>query len=694
MDDVREAGRRARGVVPTLLWALVAAGTTPARAQVSPGPLSRAHRDLDSNLKCFTCHGQRGQAAGSLPERCLACHKEIAALVQAGRGLHARAPKQDCARCHPEHAGLDFDLVHWDEGSPERFDHARAGWPLAGKHAGLACRACHRPELQATSAGAAAPPQAHAHHWVGLDRTCAACHAKQDPHRGALGKDCARCHGVAAWKPAAAFDHARTDYPLTGRHAKLVCDACHLSAALKLPLDGEGHRVPLYKPLPHNECSACHADAHAGRFGPACSRCHVTSDWKQVGKDRFDHDATRYPLRGRHVSVACAQCHVPKTAGEKRPLFQACGSCHADAHAGQAALAGRKVDCASCHQVQEWKPATYTVAQHAASAYPLEGKHATVRCDACHRRIQGATPGTAGVRIRMAHATCRDCHEDAHGTQLAKRPDGGACESCHRVDGWKSVSFTVAQHARLRLPLEGAHAKIACAACHGPDRPGLPALPGEGALGPARVAIVPREVACEACHFDPHAGKLAGKGRRPGKAGCLACHGTDSFRPSTMDVAAHSATPFPLEGGHGAIPCAACHAEIKSPSAASSLLLKHAPRPPMTFAVQGFQRCEACHQGPHGNQFAKRPDRGACASCHTTLAFKPASRFDHGRDAGFSLEGAHARVACARCHPARKDAAGRSFVLYRPVPKDCKSCHGERVPAQRSAAGPAREDRS
>jgi hypothetical protein len=663
---------------------------TAARAQVSPGPLARPHQDLDSNLKCFNCHGQRGQGGGSLPDRCLACHKEIASLVDRGVGLHGNVPKADCAKCHPDHAGLDFKMINWEEGSSERFDHQRTKWPLEGKHAQAKCRDCHKPEFLSPAVIGLAPGKDHAETWIGLDRGCSPCHKRQDVHRGALGNDCGKCHGQTVWKPATTFNHAKTDYPLTGRHAKVTCDKCHLATTLKLAVDKQGNRVPLYKPLPYKECTACHADPHANRFGPACARCHVTDNWKRVPQGTFNHDLTRYPLRGKHVPLQCGQCHDPVKAWGKKPLFQTCTACHADAHAGTAILLGKIVDCAACHDVQAWKPSTYTVEQHKAAAYPLEGAHRNTRCDACHRKDPAGAPpgrlGTAGVLIRMAHARCLDCHQDDHGGQLARRPDRGACEGCHHIDAWKPSTYTVAQHAKLRLPLLGRHSAITCAACHGPSRAGLPPLPGPETLGKAGVAILLKEIACEACHFDPHEGRFAAKGARPRPTGCVACHNADRFRPSTIDVAAHAKCGYPLEGAHGAAPCDTCHKELKTPRAASSLLLARGQAAAMPLSIKD-QRCEACHQNPHGTQFAVRRDKGACVACHSALTFRPAIRFDHNRDAAYPLEGAHAKVACNRCHPAKKDAAGRAMVIYRPVPKDCKSCHGERIPGKRADLG-------
>ena len=116
-----------------LAWMLAPAR---AHAQISPGPLARAHGALDEPSLCFKCHAR----GGGMTERCLACHTAIAAQRAGGRGVHGReAREKDCAGCHPDHAGRDFDLVRWDEGAAERFDHRRAGYPLTGKHAALAC---------------------------------------------------------------------------------------------------------------------------------------------------------------------------------------------------------------------------------------------------------------------------------------------------------------------------------------------------------------------------------------------------------------------------------------------------------------------------------------------------------------------------------------------------------------------------
>ena len=541
------------------------------RAQISPGPLARPHERLEGSLQCVKCHAG-GHGAGGKAQMsglCVNCHKEIGWLAERDRGLHGRVRQQTCASCHPEHAGKDFALVSWpDGGAPERFDHARTGWPLEGRHARQRCADCHKAAFRVSQAARLAqrvPPYVG---WVGLEQRCTSCH--EDAHRGALDKNCLKCHDVEHWKPAPRFDHDKTSYPLTGGHVTVKCADCHQSPRLQ-------PAIPRYRPLEHQECSACHADPHRGKLGATCGRCHVTTSFTTVNRTSFDHDRTRYPLRGRHAQVSCEKCH-DFSGGQvaRNPPFATCTACHTpDPHAGTATLAGRVVDCASCHTVDGWRPSSYTVAQHRLTRYPLEGRHQQARCSGCH--VQ--TSGTAAV-----------------------------------------------------------------------------------------VAMRPVTTECVTCHVDPHDKRFAR---------CTDCHDLQGFRPATIDVAAHQHFHFRLEGAHRAVPCAACHAEMRRAPAASTLAAGvRWSGPPLLFAAPSPKGgCGGCHENAHGTQFAARSDRGACESCHGTDAFRSATRFDHNRDAAFSLKGAHTGVPCDRCHRSTRGVDGKLMVIYRPVATACEACH-------------------
>lgn len=609
-----------------------------------------------------------------MSQLCVGCHKEIGWLVDRRRGVHARVAEQRCASCHPDHAGVEFAMIAWpDQGGLDRFDHSRAGWALADKHGELKCADCHKPALRASEAAKLSPRRGPDWGWVGLEQSCVSCH--DDAHRGALDRNCTTCHDARRWSPAPRFDHAKTQYPLTGAHEKTKCAACHQASTLRLASDRRGRPIPLYRPLQHRECTSCHEDPHRAKLGASCSGCHVTSSWKDMGRSTFDHERTRYPLRGRHAAVRCEKCHDFSPAGKLvgNPQYATCGACHNDAHAGTATLASRTVDCASCHLVDGWKPATYTVAQHRLAKYPLEGRHERVACAACHvknpRSVPATTLGTAAVWMRPVATRCQSCHADDHNGQLARRANAGACEGCHTVAGWTPSTYTVATHATLRLRLTGRHGDVKCAACHGPARPGLKPVASLQVLGKAGVALaLETEVECVSCHVDPH------RGHEPR---CLDCHDTKTFRPSTIDVAAHRRYRLPLDGAHRAVSCVDCHADMKHAAAASSLVLtRWAFADILLAAPEGG--CAGCHETPHGRQFASRVDRGACDKCHGTGAFRPADRFDHDRDARFTLKGAHARVACARCHLTSRKT-GTPIVVYRPLSAKCETCHSAEI---------------
>ncbi len=102
----------------------------------------------------------------------------------------------------------------------------------------------------------------------GLPTACASCHqadydATTDPDHDAAGfpVSCQTCHNTTQWD-GAIFDHAQTDFPLTGSHIAQECLSCH----------GGG----VYNGLP-TACASCHQDDYDGTTDP-------------------DHDAAGFPL--------------------------------------------------------------------------------------------------------------------------------------------------------------------------------------------------------------------------------------------------------------------------------------------------------------------------------------------------------------------------------------------------------------
>jgi hypothetical protein len=98
----------------------------------------------------------------------------------------------------------------------------------------------------------------------------------------------------------------------------------------------------------------------------------------------------------------------------------------------------------------------------------------------------------ATITFAARHDGCVSCHTDPHGDQFAKRRSSGGCESCHGLDSF--VPAARFDHDRdASFALTGAHAKVACAACHKPP-PGAP-----------RASIDYRGLSpkCESCHTQP-----------------------------------------------------------------------------------------------------------------------------------------------------------------------------------------------
>ncbi len=616
------------------------------RAQISPGPLSKAHFSLSGTTQCNSCH----RFGASTPTfKCLDCHKEVAEALDHRHGYHFRLQMQnpngkDCVRCHLEHNGENFNLIHW-EPSEKRFDHRLTGYALEGKHAAVPCEQCHTSANMLPALKGLITYKDPAKSFFGQSPNCTPCHA--DPHKVQLGNECAQCHNVESWKSAKEFDHSKTRYPLTGLHSKVACEGCH-----KPDTPGGPAR---YRGIEFDTCASCHSDPHRGEFKKACVSCHTTSGWKnlQQGFD-FDHSKTKYALVGKHAPLACTACHV-KDDFKKEIPFAACKDCHSpDPHKGQFADRPQKGECAECHTVDGWKPSLFTAKEHNTTQYPLKGKHTQVQCLECH------VPAGKDALYRVKFATCSDCHKDRHDNQFATAPYNNRCESCHTVQDWHRTSYSIAKHDSSRFPLVGAHAAVPCSDCH------------KAGMGGRTDRILPfhfEDRSCTACHRDTHKGEfnnqMARKRADGSTFGCEACHNVKSWiEISGFD---HAKTKYPLLGAHRAVGCNDCH---KATTTAQS-----------RFTGTSTQ-CESCHKDVHDGQFLANGNQTHCADCHISQRWAP-STFDHDTKTDFSLAGAHANVPCAKCHTQTRTAAGKEIVIYKNAPSKCADCHGNSLDKQK-----------
>jgi hypothetical protein len=372
----------------------------------------------------------------------------------------------------------------------------------------------------------------------------------------------------------------------------VACVKCHTPVgALR---DEQKQPELRWKPLEHRDCAPCHKDPHGGRLPGACDRCHTdTRDFLKVITGRFDHDKTRYPLRGRHRDVPCARCHDPGIAGEGHgdaPPFAHCTDCHHDDHHGTATLAKRVVDCDDCHDVNAFKPSTYTVAMHAKSNYALLGRHATTACAGCHPQVATTsadtlTLGRARVRLRPPAQECNACHGDPHKGRFVAggaRVQAKGCAGCHDAQAFRPSHYDLAAHAHSRYPLEGAHEAVSCRDCH----KDLRAQPARSTLLAAAdsmrtLAFADSARVCASCHEDVHAGQFA---VRKDRGACEGCHDVRAFTPAERFSHERDAR-FALTGDHSRVPCARCH--FVEPRAGQAALVRYRPVP---------MRCEDCHK--------------------------------------------------------------------------------------------------
>ena len=331
-------------------------------------------------------------------------------------------------------------------------------------------------------------------------------------HAGVGSAECSHCHDDHKGRQAdivgldpQTFDHALTDFQLSGAHSALPCQRCHASGRKR-------------RDAP-SACIGCHKpdEPHKGRLGKRCDGCHGVDRWPTVKP--FDHAKTQFPLVGAHREIACTTCH----AGEQwKGIGRACVDCHRleDAHHGRY---GAK--CESCHQPEKWKTVRFD--HDGATKFPLKGAHRKVLCDACH---------TGDLFRDKLQAACISCHRerDVHKGRL-----GARCETCHNETSWRQkVTF---DHDLSRFPLIGLHAAVACEACH------------------TSKSFKDTALACNACHKDTHhEGRLG--------TSCERCHNPNGWLLWRFDHGKDTA--FPLTGKHAEINCYACHGATNVATAA------------------------------------------------------------------------------------------------------------------------------
>jgi hypothetical protein len=401
----------------------------------SPGSLS-ANGRLDVELggfsahaeferQCALCHQPITKLQGDL---CVVCHKSIADQIVSQSNFHGNlVNRQQCADCHSDHRGRDFDLRL---GHLENFDHSGLAFSLIWHQVDyamepLVCLDCHtsNDEFSAST------------------RSCTSCHAGNDiqfmtDHLQDFGSGCTSCHD--GQDSMARFNHENTAFPLVKSHLEIRCVDCHTQGQF-----GDMSR----------ECVTCHVEpaAHMGAFTLDCGSCHDSQSWKPalLEGQPFDHYSQvsfNLAKHGKDYSgapITCLSCH-PNSLQEFTP--QTCIECHAvddlkfiDQHQLQFG-----VNCLDCHdgvdRMQGFEHAEY---------FPLDGRHVEIDCQACHvGQVYNGTP-----------QECIGCHLEPH---IHEGYFGFKCEYCHSTTSWYP-----AQLQSHKFPIDhGDQGAVECQVCH------------------------------------------------------------------------------------------------------------------------------------------------------------------------------------------------------------------------------------
>ena len=209
---------------------------------------------------------------------------------------------------------------------------------------------------------------------------------------------------------------------------------------------------------------------------------------------------------------------------------------------------------------------------------------------------------------------------------------------------------------------------------------------------------------CTPCHIDVHWGQFASDKAR---ALCKDCHDERGFKPSLFGPLQHQKSSFSLTGAHFAVPCSECHRPypkeelsrdfpLKQPKL-SPLLPPNSPLPEelraekiVRYKFKGHS-CRGCHKNPHGKKYDSVIRRSGCSECHRTTDWWDIKKkqFDHNLTR-FPLTGKHRSVSCNKCHRLEKRRDGRILPHFRPLARECSSCHRDVHAGQFTVSFPVR----
>lgn len=405
--------------------------------------------------KCFDCHvAAKGQNKNKPKKRiyhwaqldkktCETCHKS-----PHKKEFSKKLLQKKCTACHTTEG---WDRTVGKAGKNGAIDHNTTRFPLTGKHKKVKCNDCHIVNGKRKFKFPLAEK-----------KFCNNCH--KNVHKKQFSskfsqKSCAECHTTNNFKKFKVFNHNKTKFKLTGKHKdfKNKCGSCHIKTNKMMPTTPpKPARKFIFASKSKGYCQDCHKNVHTKQFHKkfskkSCADCHTTKTFKK--RPTFDHDMTRFPLKGKHKDNKCTECHkkTKRTIPTKPPkpmrkyIFpklesKNCNNCHKDPHRG---AFGSK--CYQCHNENSWKSS-----KNFHRNFDMSGVHYTLTCEECH---------TKDRKLEGLSSQCILCHQkdDIHARTLPE------CSDCHRQSFWEINAF---QHSTSLFPLLGAHRTLECSACH------------------------------------------------------------------------------------------------------------------------------------------------------------------------------------------------------------------------------------
>ena len=448
------------------------------------------------------------------------------------------------------------------------------------------------------------------------------------------------------------FDHIKTGFPLTGAHAQVPCETCHIQGVFRgTPKQCQtchtpGSRVPTstYKPSNHipttQACDQCHTStaswsvvhfSHAGVSIGQCAQCHNGSI--TTGKPSNHvmtaascdscHRTTTWMSAGfNHIGVVpgtCASCHGGTATGKPSnhiPTTLSCDACHTATgtfatstfthSATQGVIPGQ---CSTCHNG--------SFAGMNALGKPSGHVATTASCDTCHTGFQSFVTSTFD-HTGVTPGSCATCHTQG-GSGMAKPsnhiPTTLSCDLCHSTGGTFSTSTFTHSATQGVVPGQcntchnGAYTTwnalgqsaghvVTTASCDTCHTSGYATFAGAGFN---HTGVAPGS--CATCHVQGGSGMAMPSNHIPTTVACDACHNTSTFSTSTFT---HSAAQGVIPGQ-----CSTCHNGAYTTWNAQGKTANH---------VATTASCDVCHAGfttfANGVFSHTGIAPGTCSTCH------------------------------------------------------------------------------